>query len=157
RNEGATRGLLPHRSTGPGCGARNRPKGAARRRRRHRGPSPTGTWMSGAALDRVFRAASGRIVGALAARFRDIALAEDACAEACARALEQWPATTVPEDPAAWLYQVAVRIALDALRRRKTHQQYAPLLRENDEEPEIEEETVIPDERLRLIFICCHS
>jgi RNA polymerase sigma-70 factor (ECF subfamily) len=62
--------------------------------------------MSGAALERVFREASGRIVGALAARFRDLALAEDAFAEACTRALEVWPAKDVPSDPAAWLYQM---------------------------------------------------
>ena len=86
--------------------------------------------MSGAALDRVFREASGRIIGALASRFRDLALAEDACAEACTRALEQWPVTCVPDDPAAWLYRVAFRVALDAARRRKTHQRFAPLLHE---------------------------
>jgi RNA polymerase sigma-70 factor (ECF subfamily) len=114
--------------------------------------------MSGAALDRVFREASGRIVGALAARFRDLALAEDACAEACMRALEQWPLTSVPDDPAAWIYQVAFRIALDTIRRRKTHQRYAPVLQETDDAAETAElgSAVIPDERLRLIFICCH-
>jgi RNA polymerase sigma-70 factor (ECF subfamily) len=114
--------------------------------------------MSGAALDRVFREASGRIVGALAARFRNLELAEDACAEACTRALEQWPSTSLPDDPAAWLYQVAFRIALDATRRRKTQQRYAPVLQETDdaaETPELDG-AVIPDERLRLIFICCH-
>jgi RNA polymerase sigma-70 factor, ECF subfamily len=114
--------------------------------------------MSGAALERVFREASGRIVGALATRFRDLALAEDACAEACTRALEQWPSTSVPDDPAAWLYQVACRIALDATRRRKTHQRFAPILQDADDgaETPIEGSNVIPDERLRLIFICCH-
>jgi predicted RNA polymerase sigma factor len=54
-----------------------------------------------AALDRVFREASGRIVAALASRFRNLALAEDAFSEACTRALEAWPATEVPRDPAA--------------------------------------------------------
>jgi RNA polymerase sigma-70 factor (ECF subfamily) len=115
--------------------------------------------MSGAALDRVFREASGRIVGALAARFRDLSLAEDACAEACTRALEQWPATSVPDDPAAWLYRVAYRVALDATRRRNTHRRFASVLREDDGgayDPERDDGAVIPDERLRLIFICCH-
>ena len=112
--------------------------------------------MSGAALERVFRAASGRIIGALAARFHDLSLAEDAFSEACARALEQWPATTVPDDPAAWLYHVAFRVALDSIRRRKTQQRVAPLLAEPEEPRDIEESELIPDERLRLIFICCH-
>jgi len=114
--------------------------------------------MSGAALDRVFREASARIVGALAARFRDLALAEDACAEACARALEQWPATAIPDDPAAWLYRVAFRVALDSTRRSRTQQRFASILQEAEcsSDAEVEDNHVIPDERLRLIFICCH-
>jgi RNA polymerase sigma-70 factor, ECF subfamily len=114
--------------------------------------------MSGAALERVFREASGRIVGALAARFHDLALAEDAFSEACARALENWSAREVPADPAAWLYQVAVRAALDGLRRRQTHARFeSQLSAELDVQPMPEDdETVIPEERLRLIFICCH-
>ena len=114
--------------------------------------------MSGAALERVFREASGRIVAALAARFRDLSLAEDSCAEACARALEEWPRASVPDDPAAWLYRVAFRVALDGIRRHKTHQRFAPLLCETEDEDDLEVGSgdVIPDERLRLIFICCH-
>src|ERR1700680_2452088 len=80
--------------------------------------------MSGAALDRVFREASGRIVGALAARFRNLALAEDSFSEACLRAMDVWPAKEVPTDPAAWLYQVAVRAAVDSLRRRRTQDRF---------------------------------
>ena len=113
--------------------------------------------MSSAALERVFREASGRIVGALAARFRDLDLAEDAFSEACRRALEVWPAKDLPCDPAAWLYQVAVRAALDGLRRRRTHQRFALQSAHNIATQQIsEDESVIPDERLRLIFICCH-
>jgi RNA polymerase sigma-70 factor (ECF subfamily) len=113
--------------------------------------------MSGAALERVFREASGRIVGALAARFRDLSLAEDSYSEACARALEDWPEAAVPDDPAAWLYRVASRIALDVIRHNKTHQRFAPIIAQTEETADIEETSdVIPDERLRLIFICCH-
>jgi RNA polymerase sigma-70 factor, ECF subfamily len=113
--------------------------------------------MSGAALERVFREASGRIVGALAARFRNLALAEDAFSEACARALEVWPIKEVPADPAAWLYQVAVRATLDSLRRRRTQDRFASeTFLETSAEDVREESEVIPDERLRLIFICCH-
>jgi RNA polymerase sigma-70 factor (ECF subfamily) len=114
--------------------------------------------MSGAAVERVFREASGRIVGALAARFRDLTLAEDAFSEACARALEEWPVKEVPSDPAAWLYHVAVRAALDGLRRHRTHTKHeSQLTAAFDVQPESEEDTIaLPDERLRLIFICCH-
>ena len=114
--------------------------------------------MSGAALERVFREASGRIVAALAARFRDLSLAEDAFAESCVRALEVWREQGVPDDPPAWLYQVAVRAALDAIRRRHTRDRFAPQLLADMEQsnPHDAEWNVIPDERLRLIFVCCH-
>ena len=114
--------------------------------------------MSGAALERVFRDASARIIAALAARFRDLALAEDACAEACARALGEWPSAGVPDDPAAWLYRVAYRVALDAIRHSKTHQRLAPVIADEQEAQPLDPDdtSVIPDERLRLIFICCH-
>jgi RNA polymerase sigma-70 factor (ECF subfamily) len=115
--------------------------------------------VNGAALDRVFRAASGRIVGALAARFRDLDLAEDAFSEACARSLRAWSADGAPGDAAAWLYRVAERIALDALRRRRTRERLVldePPLEPTAEEVMADDCHVIPDERLRLIFICCH-
>ena len=115
--------------------------------------------MNGAALDRVFRAASGRIVGALAARFRDLDLAEDAFAEACARAVPAWSADGAPADPAAWLYRVGERAALDALRRRRTRERLIPdppLPELTAEDAMTTDSHIIPDERLRLIFICCH-
>jgi len=115
--------------------------------------------VNGAALDRVFRAASGRIVGALAARFRDLDLAEDAFSEGCARALRAWPTRGAPADPAAWLYRVAERAALDALRQRSTHERLVPdtpLAEQTAEDSMMDDRHVIPDERLRLIFICCH-
>ena len=114
--------------------------------------------MSGAAVERVFREASARIVGALAARFRDLTLAEDAFSEACARALEEWPSAEVPCDPAAWLYRVAARAALDGLRRIRTHTKHeSQLTAAIDMQPESEDDSIaLPDERLRLIFICCH-
>jgi RNA polymerase sigma-70 factor, ECF subfamily len=112
----------------------------------------------GAALDRIFREASGRIVGALAVRFRDLATAEDAFSVACTRALEVWPDKGFPDDSAAWLYQVALRAALDALRRRRTEDRFASLLQPEVGDLDVADadNDVIPDERLRLIFICCH-
>jgi RNA polymerase sigma-70 factor (ECF subfamily) len=115
--------------------------------------------MNGAALERVFRAASGRIIAALAARFRDLTLAEDAFSESCLRALRAWPGRGVPDDPAAWLYRVAERVALDGLRRSRVREQQVlepPPTEPSAEEALMDDACIIPDERLRLIFICCH-
>lgn len=115
--------------------------------------------MNGAALDRVFRTAGGRIVAALAARFRDLGLAEDAFAEACLRAARNWPERGVPGDPAAWLFRVAEHAALDALRQKRVREHTLPEPPEPAPHPEellADDARVIPDERLRLIFICCH-
>lgn len=115
--------------------------------------------MNGSAIERVFRAAGGRIIAALAARFRDLSLAEDAFAEGCARAVRVWQDEGVPKDPAAWLYQVAVRIALDQLRAQRTRLRILPdppPPEPTAEDAMIDDRQIIPDERLRLIFICCH-
>jgi RNA polymerase sigma-70 factor (ECF subfamily) len=115
--------------------------------------------MNGQALERVFRAASGRTIGALAVRYRNLDLAEDAFAEACARAVEVWRERGTPRDPTAWLYRVADRIAVDALRRARTRRHYVPdavAVEVNAEQAMIDDSYLIPDDRLRLIFICCH-
>jgi RNA polymerase sigma-70 factor (ECF subfamily) len=112
--------------------------------------------MTGTTLDLAFREASGRIVAALASRFRDLDLAEESFADACARALEAWSREGPPRDAAAWLYQTAYRCAVDTLRRRRTEHRFAPELQREIEQPMPPEWTPIPDERLRLIFVCCH-
>lgn len=115
--------------------------------------------MSGLALERVFRAASGRIIAVLAARYRNLALAEDAFSEACLRALRVWPDSGVPDDPAAWLYRAASRVILDALRQQSVRERHSisePAPEPSAEEVLMDDNTVIPDERLRLILICCH-
>lgn len=115
--------------------------------------------MNGAALERVFRDASGRLVAALAARYRDLDLAEDAFAEATARAIAAWSDKGVPRDPAAWLYRVADRVTRDALRRRairRAHRPDAPPPPPTPEDDLVSDAALIPDERLRLIFVCCH-
>lgn len=108
-------------------------------------------------LDAVLRADGGRITAALAACFRDLDLAEEALAEACARAVSAW-ADAPPANPAGWLYRVATRVALDSLRRSAVR--HAAALPEPEPEPTVEElmtaAPLIPDERLRLIFVCCH-
>ncbi|MBU1323974.1 MAG: RNA polymerase sigma factor [Alphaproteobacteria bacterium] len=110
------------------------------------------------ALDRAFREAGGRVVSALAAGFRDLDLAEESFAEACVRAASAWAAAP-PADPAAWLYAVARRIALDRLRRGATAAAHRPDTRPPEPTPEdhaMRLDEPIPDERLRLIFVCCH-
>lgn len=110
------------------------------------------------ALDQTAREAGGRIVAALAAAFRDLDLAEEAYAEACARAAAVWPAAP-PLDPAAWLYATARRCALDMIRRRNVRDRLAPVAPEPEataEEILASDARLIPDERLRLIFVCCH-
>lgn len=109
------------------------------------------------ALDAVFRSASGRIIAALAGRFRDLDLAEEALAEACARAATRWSDAS-PADPAAWLYRVAERVALDRLRRQATRDHALLDAPDPDPGPEdmLADANPIPDERLALIFTCCH-
>ncbi|MBX9731284.1 MAG: RNA polymerase subunit sigma-24 [Sphingomonas sp.] len=108
-------------------------------------------------LDRAARADGGRIIAALAARFRNLDTAEEAFAEACARAVAAW-ASTPPRDPAAWLYRVAERVALDRVRQATVRT--SVVLPEPEPEPIAEElmldASPIPDERLKLIFVCCH-
>lgn len=114
--------------------------------------------MTPNALDSVFRAAGGRIIAALAARFRSIDLAEEAFAEACARAIPAW-VEALPRDPAGWLYRVAERVALDQLRRsgvRAAAQLPEPEPAATPEELMMADDRLIPDERLQLIFVCCH-
>ena len=114
--------------------------------------------MTRDALDGVFRAAGGRIIAALAARFRSIDLAEESFAEACARAIPAW-VEALPRDPAGWLYRVAERIALDQLRRSGVRAAAQLPELEPAATPEdlmMADDRLIPDERLQLIFVCCH-
>jgi RNA polymerase sigma-70 factor, ECF subfamily len=111
-----------------------------------------------AALDQTVREAGGRIRAALAARYRSLDIAEDAFAEACARAAARW-SIEPPRDPAAWLYRTAERAALDQLRRAEVRGRLAPEPPEPEPTPEdlmLSNSQMIPDERLRLIFVCCH-
>jgi len=110
-------------------------------------------------LGRAARQDGGRVVAALAARFRDLDVAEEAFAEACMRAAESWPRDGAPRNPAAWLYRVAERHALDLIRRRRTRERRQPdppAPAPNAEDIMADESHLIPDERLRLIFVCCH-
>ena len=88
----------------------------------------------------------------------DIDLAEECVQDAYARALTIWPQSGIPNRPGAWLTTVARRSAIDALRRRSTHDRVLPKLIERDgsTSESADEEFVIADDRLRLIFTCCH-
>jgi RNA polymerase sigma-70 factor (ECF subfamily) len=86
---------------------------------------------------------------------RDLDTAEEAVQDAYVQALRTWARDGVPERPAAWLTTVARRRALNAMRRRATLETKLPLLLE-PEDAEVPESDEVPDDRLRLIFICCH-
>lgn len=100
------------------------------------------------ALSDVFREEAGRITAALVRLLGDFALAEEAVQDAVVAALEHWPAEGVPERPGAWLFTVARRKALDAVRRNSN---FREKLTQVDWSTARE-----PDDRLRLIFTCCH-
>ncbi len=112
--------------------------------------------MIGGLLARTFLEERGRVIASLARTFGDLGVAEDGFADACARALESWPRDGLPRNPAGWLHQVARRRILDQLRRRKFHGGAVPesAAAPEDERPEGEE--IVPDERLRLLFVICH-
>jgi RNA polymerase sigma-70 factor (ECF subfamily) len=110
-------------------------------------------------LEEAVREAGDRIRAALAIRFRDLDMAEEAFAFASLRAVETWRRDGPPRDPAAWLYAVGRRRAFDMGRRAKVRTAAV----HDAPEPAPDPESIlmaafepIPDERLRLIFICCH-
>jgi RNA polymerase sigma-70 factor (ECF subfamily) len=97
-----------------------------------------------------------RVVASLARRFGDLDIAEEAAAEAFATAVGRWPADGVPPNPGAWLTTTANRKAIDRIRRearRGGKQKEALLLHDNGPPEPLD---VVDDERLRLIFTCCH-
>jgi RNA polymerase sigma-70 factor (ECF subfamily) len=111
-------------------------------------------------LEVVYRSDWGWIVATLIRRFGDFDVAEEAAQEAFAAAVEQWPAAGVPASPRAWLLQTARHKAIDRLRRRtrfedKVASYVASELSRTSEAPE-DDPSAIPDDRLRLIFTCCH-
>ena len=114
---------------------------------------------------RVFRQESGKILAGLIVATRDFTLAEDALQDACIAALLQWPTAGTPRNPAAWLSGIARRKAIDRLRRDATLarkqeqlQALAALEQADGGEPDGEAAAApdFPDERLKLLFTCCH-
>ncbi|GAA2797382.1 sigma-70 family RNA polymerase sigma factor [Kribbella solani] len=107
-------------------------------------------------LEAIFRAEHGRAVAVLTRVFGDLEIAEDAVQDAFAAAIEKWPESGVPPSPAGWIITTARNRAVDRLRReaaRAGKQAQAALLHA---ETEPVEEGAVQDDRLRLIFTCCH-
>jgi len=116
--------------------------------------------VSGPPLERAFRDEWAQVVATLAGRLGDLQKAEDATQEAFASAAATWPRDGVPDRPGAWLTRTAWRKALDQLRRDRLFAERAPLLEGADpagaDFTEREETLGMEDDRLRLIFTCCH-
>src|SRR5947208_14038396 len=111
-----------------------------------------------AAVDALYRSDWGRIVAALIRLVGDFELAEEAAQEAFAAAVDQWRTSGVPEFARAWIIRTAQNKAIDRLRRqtrfRYSSESYAAMI-ETVQHPDYETDE-IPDDRLRLIFTCCH-
>lgn len=114
-------------------------------------------------IAQTFRAEHGRVLGSLIAALGDFDLAEDVLQETLVAALERWPAEGLPRNPAAWMTTVARRKAIDHLRRDQAFgRKQAVLARELElagpptlDEDRVDDDTY-PDERLKLMFTCCH-
>jgi len=112
----------------------------------------------GAAISRTHRDEWARVVASLTRRFGDLDVAEEAAAEAFAAAVERWPADGMPPNPGAWLTTTANRKAIDRIRREsKRGEKHRAALLVYDDGPSTGSELgAVDDERLRLIFTCCH-
>ena len=113
-----------------------------------------------AAVEAVYRADWGKIVATLIKLIGDFDLAEDSAQEAFAAAIDQWPTSGIPEVPSAWIIQTARHKAIDRIRRQANYAEKLDLYIKSGFLREVEDpdydDTAIPDERLRLIFTCCH-
>jgi RNA polymerase sigma-70 factor (ECF subfamily) len=113
-----------------------------------------------AIIDAVHRSDWGRIVASLIRLFGDFDLAEEVAQEAFAAALLQWRSTGVPESPRAWIIQTARHKAIDRIRRRRHFEEKVKPLAASGSIPAAtdtdHDSSEIPDDRLRLIFTCCH-
>ncbi len=116
--------------------------------------------LPAAEIERVFRAEYGRAVAVLVRVFGDIDIAEEAVQDAFTAAVQRWPAAGLPPSPAGWIITTARNRAIDRLRReasRDDRHAQAALLHARDDRDELAgQEGAVRDDRLRLIFTCCH-
>jgi RNA polymerase sigma-70 factor (ECF subfamily) len=108
-------------------------------------------------IGKIFRAEHGRVLAALISQFEDFDLAEDALQDALVNALERWVNDGIPRNPGAWLTAVAKRRAIDRVRRSRTLERNLVILDPptSQSEPDMDD-AQIPDDRLKLMFTCCH-
>ncbi|MGA9721352.1 MAG: RNA polymerase sigma factor [Candidatus Binatus sp.] len=113
-----------------------------------------------AGIERFYREEFGRIIATLIRVLGDFDLAEDAAQEAFASAVEQWPRDGLPDNPRAWIIGVARHKAIDRIRKQgRFNERRDELIRMSEsggDGPEIDAGGALPDERIRLIFTCCH-
>ena len=110
-------------------------------------------------IERVFREEYGRAVAVLVRHFRDIDLAEEAVQDAFTVAIQRWPSTGLPPSPVGWIVTTARNRAIDRMRREQSREDrhaQAAALQASASEPVDEDEAAVSDDRLRLIFTCCH-
>ncbi len=106
-------------------------------------------------IEKTFREEHGRVLAALIGQLGDFELAEDALQDALVNALERWEIDGVPRNPGAWLMTVAKRRAIDRLRHSK-FEEHNPTILESLKQEELEMDDSLPDDRLKLMFTCCH-
>jgi RNA polymerase sigma-70 factor, ECF subfamily len=108
-------------------------------------------------VEQVFREEWGHAVAILTRVVQDLELAEDSVQDAFTTALERWPREGMPRNPGAWIVTAARNRAIDRIRREKVFQQKAELIGRLQELPADEDDvSAIPDDRLALVFTCCH-
>ncbi len=109
-------------------------------------------------VGKIFRAEHGRVLAALISQFGDFDLAEDALQDALVNALERWESDGIPNNPGAWLTAVAKRRAIDRVRRSTALERSLVILDPptSQGEPDDMDDAQIPDDRLKLMFTCCH-
>ena len=114
-------------------------------------------WSS--SIEQVYRAEYGRVVASLVRRFGDIDVAEEAAGEALLAAVEKWPTDGIPPNPGGWLTVTAGNRAIDRIRResrRADKHQQALMIDDTDQHDAPDPTGPVSDDRLRLIFTCCH-
>jgi RNA polymerase sigma-70 factor (ECF subfamily) len=108
------------------------------------------------AVERVFREEYGGLIASLVRRFGDIDIAEEAASEALVAALEKWPASGVPPNPGGWLTTTAGNRAIDRIRREKLRDAKHQAAFVGHDDTPLQPTGPVEDDRLRLLFTCCH-